>query len=117
MQHTKDIKDYAQKIKSLSEKATKGPWGIYNNGFDVLMVSGLRKADKDEYSTFDCGLKYAERIFGGEPSEGAFDPKNPTYEFIAKSREIIPECVEIINKLCDQIEILLIENKTLKDNK
>ena len=51
-------------------KAAPRPWAYYNDGFDGLIVSGLRKARPGERSVRDCGLVYEERIFGGERKEG-----------------------------------------------
>ena len=46
-------------------KHAKTPWAIYNNGFDVAIVSGLRPAKPDEYSSFGCGQVYDSWICGG----------------------------------------------------
>jgi len=83
----------------ICDAATEGPWGIYDNGFDGGVVSGLRDALEGEHSTFDCGKVYKRFVCGSEPHEGRMEPDSSDTIFISHARTMLPEMLKLVREM------------------
>ena len=90
------MSDYLSYLQKLAKSATPGPWGIYDNGFDAGVVSGLRPTTPAEDSAFNCNLYYEGWICGGEPHEDRMGPQDPNTQIIA---EFDPKLVKVLLKI------------------
>jgi hypothetical protein len=110
------LSEHLQEIRERLNAATPGPWGLYNNGFDAGVVSGLKKAKNGKYTSNNCGLDYDELICGGEPHEGHFD--GPNAIFVANAPTDIDRLmrvIEVLSKGLNDAEFelkMVIESKT-----
>lgn len=90
-------------IRGRLKRATPGPWAVYDNGFDVYISAGVRKAKAGEKSTFNCGIVSGVDIFGGEPAEGAVDPNDPNVIFTINAPTDIANLLAEIDRLREEL--------------
>jgi hypothetical protein len=85
------------RLKELEKLAAAAPWGHYDNDFDGYIANGIRDAEPDERTPFNCKKVCGKRIVGGEPSEGRVEADDPNVQLIILSRNLLPKFIELVD--------------------